>query len=166
MTDKQPREAAAIAAALLVARLAGWRFERDRYAPVLPVTNCLHARAAHLLLVPSVAPVGSDNAVIAAAAERLGCDALVVRAAGRDPADISFDVVLAGEPGAWSTPLALWVDADGAAHLVLDAPDTTSVELLPTGLRGRKSPPWSSDAEREAGLRRGQAELARVLEGR
>ena len=166
MHDNKTREAAAIVAALLLARLAQLRFERDPDAPMLPFGNYLQAPAAHLLLVPSVARAGSDNAPISAAAEQLGYDARGGRAGGRDPGDISFDVVLADEPAAWTMPLQLWVGAEGAAHLVLDIPDTTSFALLPSGLRGCKSPPWSNHLERDAGLQRGRRELARVLEVR
>ena len=82
MTDVKTREAAAIAAALLLARLAQLRFAREPDAPMPPFGNCLRSTAAHLLLVPSVAPVRSDNAAIGAAADQLGYDALVMRVVG------------------------------------------------------------------------------------
>ena len=165
MTDTKTREAVAITAALLLARLAQLRFDSDPGAPMLPFRNYLYADSAGLLLVPTIEPVGRDNAMIDAAVELHGHDALVVRAAGRDPTDITFDVVLAGEPTAWSTPLSLWLSASGAVYLLLNVPDTTIFALQRTGLRDCKSPPWVDDIERVAGLLRGQRELTRALEG-
>ena len=56
-------EAAAIAAALMVARLAGLRFERDLDTSMLmpSVGNYLHARTARLVLVPSTVSNGKLN---------------------------------------------------------------------------------------------------------
>ena len=166
MIDTKTREAAAIAAALLLARLAPLRFERDAALPTLTFGNYLHAGAARLLLVPSIEAAGSDNAAIGAAVEAFGQDALVVRAGGAEAADVSFDVLLAAQPGAWSTPLRLWLGEDGAVHLALDAPGTTAYALTRFGLNASSITPWGSRAGRDAGFERGQSELARVLEGR
>lgn len=165
MTDIKTREAAAIAAALLLARLAHLRFDCDPSAPMLPFRNYLHASGARLLLVPSIERAGDDNAVIGAAVQRLGHDALVVRAAGRAAADIRCEVALATEQPICSAPLQLWLGAGGSVHLVAEQMDATSYELSAYGLRGRKSPPWTGGADREAGLLRGRLAFARVLEG-
>ena len=166
MTDTKTCEAAAIATTLLLARLAPLRFESETVVPTLSFGNYLHAGAAHLLLVPSIEAAGSDNAAIGAAVEAFGQDALVVRAGGSKADDISFDVILAAQPGAWSTPLKLWLGEDGGLHLVLVAPGTTFYALTRFGLNASSIAPWGSRAERDAGYERSQRELTRVLEGR
>ena len=158
------KEAAAIAAALMLARMAHLRFERDPDAPVLPLRHYLHARGASLLLVPAVTkPCRElvDEAVLAHDA-----DALVIRAAGREAADLSFGVVLRGQRLFRAAPLRLWLGAGAAAHLVPDDPADTGFALLRVGLRGCEVPPWDDERDREAGLALGLAELTRSLEGR
>jgi hypothetical protein len=91
-------EAAAIAAALMVARLAGLRFERDldTSMPMPSVGNYLHARTARLVLVPSTVSNGSDVAAVGEVMAAFGCDALVARADGADAASVRFTIGLHG----------------------------------------------------------------------
>ena len=162
MEDKT-REAAAITVALMLARMAGLRFERDPDASVVALRHYLHAQAASLLLVPAVAtPCRElvDEAVLAHDA-----DALVIRPAGRNAADLSFGVVLRQQPSFRAAPLRLWLGAGAPAHLVPDDPAETSVALLRVGLRGCEVPPWDDEQDRAAGLALGLAELTRVLDG-
>lgn len=158
-------EAAAIAAVLMLARMAELRFERDPEVRVSPLRQYLHAPAARLLLVPAVAmPCRDlvDEAVLAHDA-----DALIVQAAGRDAGDLSFGVVLRQPPRLFhAAPLRLWLGAGAAAHLVPEDPADTVVALLRVGLRACEVPPWDDERDRQAGLALGLAELTRVLEGR
>ncbi|WP_174278313.1 hypothetical protein [Sphingomonas bacterium] len=163
MEDKT-REAAAITVALMLARMAGLRFERDPNAPVIPLRHYLHAQAASLLLVPAVATPCRD--LLNEAVQAHDADALVIRAAGRDAADLSFGVVLRGQRLFRAAPLRLWLGAGAPAHLVPDDPADTSFALLRVGLRGCEVPPWDDERDRAAGLALGLAELTRVLEGR
>lgn len=166
MDDLKIREAAAIAAALLLARLAQLRFERDPDAPVLPFGRYLHARDAGLLLVPSIGTAERDLGEIGAAMTALGCDALVTRAGGRGVDNVRFQVGLHGEELFWTAPLRLWLGAGAPAHFTPDEPGDTTFALLRVGLRGCEVPPWDDEVDREAGLALGRDELARVLEGR
>ncbi|WP_174279100.1 hypothetical protein, partial [Sphingomonas bacterium] len=111
--EDETREAAAIVVALMLARMAGLRFERDPGAPVMPLRHYLHAQAASLLLLPAVATPCRElvnEAVLAHDA-----DALIVRAATRSAADLSFGVVLRGQQMFRAAPLRLWLGAGAAA---------------------------------------------------
>ena len=163
--EEKTCEAAAIAAALMLAQMAKLRFERDPEAPVSRLRRYLHAPAARLLLVPAVeTPCRDlvDEAVLAHDA-----DALIVRAAGRKAGDLSFGVVLRQPPHLFhAASLRLWLGAAAAAHLVPDDPADTTVALLRLGLRPCEVPPWDDERDRQAGLALGLTELTRVLEGR
>ena len=163
--EEKTCEAAAIAAALMLAEMAALRFERDPKAPTTPLRHYLHAPAARLLLVPAVeAPCHDlvDEAVLAHDA-----DALIARATGRNASDLSFGVVLRHPPRLFhAAPLKLWLGAGAAAHFVPDDPAETSIALLRVGLRACEVPPWDDEHDRQGGLALGLAELTRVLEGR
>lgn len=162
--EEKTREAAAIMAALMLARLAHLRFDCDVARPVLPLHGYLHASAAKLMLVPAIsAPADEllDDAVTA-----LGADALVVHAAGRDAADINFKAVMRGAKLFRTARLRLWLGSGAPAHFIPDDPTDTSIALLRVGLRGCEVPPWNDEDDRRAGLALGLAELTRVLEGR
>lgn len=159
-------EAAAIAAALMVARLAALRFEPDVDVPMLKVRNYLHARTARLLLVPSTLSDGSDAAAVGEVMAAFGCDALVARADGADARRARFTVGLHGHRLFWSAPTRLWLGAAAPAHFVPNHPDDTVFALFSVGLRGCEVPPWSSDEEREDGFALGADALAALMAGR
>ncbi|MFS0773017.1 hypothetical protein [Sphingomonas sp. 1P08PE] len=162
-TSRQTREAAAIAAALMVARLARLRFDRQPDGPTLPLGNYLLADDARLLLVPSVGESNTDADAVRAAMHQLGHDALMVRAGGRRPQDIRFQVGLSQPTTFWSAPLRLWIGGDAPAHFIADEREDTAFALLRAGLRGCEVAPWSSEADRAAGLLLGNCLLADVL---
>jgi hypothetical protein len=159
-------EAAAIAAALMVARLAALRFEPDLDVPMSRVRNYLHARTARLLLVPSIVSDGSDVADVGEVITAFGCDALVGRADGADTTSVRFTVGLHGHRLFWSMPARLWLGAGAPAHFVPNHPDDTVFALFSVGLRGCEVPPWSSDEEREDGFALGADALAALMAGR
>ena len=161
-------EAAAIAAALMVARLAGLRFERDLDTSMLmpSVGNYLHARTARLVLVPSTVSNGSDVAAVGEVMAAFGCDALVARADGADAASVRFTIGLHGHRLFWSAPAKLWLGAGAPAHFVPNHPVDTVFALFSVGLRGCEVPPWSSDEEREDGFALGADALAPLMAGR
>jgi hypothetical protein len=159
-------EAAAIAAALMVARLAALRFEPDLDVPMSRVRNYLHARTARLLLVPSIVSDGSDVADVGEVMAAFGCDALVGRADGADTTSVRFTVGLHGHRLFWSMPARLWLGAGAPAHFVPNHPDDTVFALFSVGLRGCEVPPWSSDEEREDGFALGADALAALMAGR
>lgn len=163
MTDYKIREAAAIAAALMLARMAQLRFLRDPRAPMMPLGSYLHAPAVNLLLVPSITEPSRelvDDAVLA-----LDADALVVCAARRDASSITFNAVLRGLRPFRVSSMRLWLGAGAAAHFLPDDPADPCVALLRAGLRGCEVRPWDDEADREAGLALGRQELTRGLEG-
>jgi hypothetical protein len=159
-------EAAAIAAALMVARLAALRFEPDLDVPMSRVRNYLHARTARLLLVPSIVSDGSDVADVGEVMAAFGCDALVGRADGADTTSVRFTVGLHRHRLFWSMPARLWLGAGAPAHFVPNHPGDTVFALFSVGLRGCEVPPWSSDEEREDGFALGADALAALMAGR
>ena len=155
--------AAAIAAALMVARLAALRFEPDLDVPMSRVRNYLHARTARLLLLPSIVSDGSDVADVGEVMAAFGCDALVGRADGADTTSVRFTVGLHGHRLFWSMPARLWLVAGAPAHFVPNHPDDTVFALFSVGLRGCEVPPWSSDEDRDDGFALGADALAALM---
>lgn len=164
-TSRQTREAAAIAAALMVARLARLRFDRQPDGPTLPLGNYLLAGDARLLLVPSVGESSTDTEAVRPAMHQPGHDALIVRASGGRPQDIRFQVGLARSTTFWSAPLRLWIGGDAPAHFIADEREDTAFVLLRAGMHGCEVALWSSEADRTAGLLLGNCLLADVLGG-
>jgi hypothetical protein len=164
MTDIKTREAAAIAAALLLARLAQLRFARNSNAPVCPPAHYLHSGAAQLLLVPCVEEPRRDQLDEAMTAH--DADALLVQAIGRNAEDIGFRAVMRAPLPFWSEPASLWLGGDAPAHLVPASGTGPVFALMHVGLRGCEVQPWVDEADRDAGLELGRRELVRVLEGR
>jgi hypothetical protein len=156
-------EAAAIAAALMVARLAALRFEPDLDVPMLKVRNYLYARTARLLLVPSTLSDGSDAAVVGEVMAAFGCDALVARVDGADATSARFTVGLHGHRLFWSATARLWLGAGAPAHFVPSHPDDTVFALFSVGLRGCDVPPWSSDEDCDDGFALGADALAALM---
>lgn len=156
-------EVAAIAAALMVARLAALRFEPDLEVPMSKVRNYLYARTARLQLVPSTLSDGSDVAAVGEVMAAFGCDALVARADGADAASVRFTIGLHGHRLFWSAPARLWLGAGAPPYFVPNHPDDTVFALFSIGLRGCEVPPWSSHEDRDDGCALGVDALTALM---
>lgn len=120
MMNKEIREAAAIAAVLMLARLVETRCQQEPGMPLLPFGNFLRSGAARLLLVPTIDDQQADKLLEAMQTHR--CDALVVRA--DSDGGMRFRVGLRATRPFISGSLWLWLGTGAAVHLVSDVRET------------------------------------------